>query len=212
MKQALALFHDAGEHHDAARLTARLGDVAWRRGELDAALERMERAWSELGGDLPDADVATLAAQIARLHIFKGDWAGASPHLDTALELAESLSLPDVLAETLTSMSVVASFLAPTHAEALVEGRRSSSRSSTNCPPRRSGPYNNLGDTLPPTSTAAKKQRSSLEQGIAYARRVGDHTWEQTLLGELSWSLALTGRWREALNLLDQIPEERLSR
>jgi tetratricopeptide (TPR) repeat protein len=49
-----------------------------------------------------------------------------------------------------------------------------------------------------------------LEQGIAYARRVGDRREEWNLLSELSWSLALTGRWPEAFNLLGQVPEERL--
>ena len=40
--------------------------------------------------------------------------------------------------------------------------------------------------------------------------RVGDRAFEQRLLGELSWSLALTGRWPEALSVLEQVPEELL--
>jgi tetratricopeptide (TPR) repeat protein len=41
-------------------------------------------------------------------------------------------------------------------------------------------------------------------------RRVGDRAFEQRLLGELSWSHALTGRWPEALSLLEQVPGEML--
>ena len=209
-EQALALFHDAGEHHDGARLTARLGEVAWRRGQLDAALERMERAWIELSTDKPDADVATLAAQIGRLHVLKGDWEAASARLETALELAESLSLPEVLAETLNSMGVVAIFQSHfTHAEALVRSARDLALEHE-LPAAALRAYNNLGDIFH-RRDRCEEAAATLEQGIAYARRVGDLQWEQTLLGELSWSQALTGRWREALSLLSQVPEERLA-
>jgi tetratricopeptide (TPR) repeat protein len=208
-EQALALFDQHHQPHDAARLTARLGDVAWRRGELDAALERMERAWSELSGDTPDADVATLAAQIARLHMLKGDFEAASARLETALELAESLALPEVLAETLTTMGTLATFRAhPTHAEALIKAALDLALEHE-LPASATRAYNNLGDVLH-QSDRCEEAAVVLEQGIAYARRVGDRNWEQSLLGELSWSLALTGRWPEAFDLLGQVPEERL--
>ena len=210
-EQALALFHDAGERHHGARLTARLGDVAWRRGQLDAALERMERAWIELSGDKPDADVATLAAQIARLHVLKGDWEAASARLDTALELAESLSLPEVLAETLNSMGVVASCRSHlTHAEALVKGRtrpRARARTAGGGATGVQQPRRHAAPTRP-----LRRSSRHLEQGIAYARRVGD------LHGNRRCSVSCRGRWRspaagsEALSLLDQVPEERLVR
>jgi tetratricopeptide (TPR) repeat protein len=208
-EQALALFDDAGERHHAARLTARLGDVEFRRGQLDAALERMERAWSELRDDRPDADVATLAAQIARVNIFKGDLDAASARLESALELAESLWLPDVLAETLNSMGVVASFRSRgAHAEALVKAALELALEHE-LPAAALRAYHNLGDKLH-RGDRCLEAAIHLEQGIAYARRVGDRFWEGALLSELSWSLALTGQWPEALSLLGQVPEERL--
>jgi tetratricopeptide (TPR) repeat protein len=209
-EQALALFHDAGERHDGARLIARLGEVEYRRGQLEAALERMEDAWNQLSTDEPDPNVATLAAQIGRVHVLKGDWEAALARLETALELAESLWLPETLAETLNSMSVVATFLShPTHAAALVRAALDLALEHE-LPTAAFRAYNNLADGLHRLDRC-EEAAAVLDQGVAYARRVGDLGWEQTLLGELSWSLALTGRWDEVFNVANQVPEERLA-
>ncbi len=208
-EEALASFQADNERHDAARLTARLGEVEWMRGQLDGALERMERAWSELSGDQPDADLATLAAQIGRLHVFKGDWEAASARLETAIVLAESLWLPEVLAETLNSMGVVAIFRSrPTYAQALVTAALDFALEHE-LPASALRAYNNLGSILH-SGDRCEEAAAHLEKGVAYARRVGDRSSEQVLLAELSWSLALTGRWSEAFGLLGQVPEERL--
>jgi class 3 adenylate cyclase/tetratricopeptide (TPR) repeat protein len=209
-EQALALFGAAGEHHQAARLTARLGDVEWRRGQLDEALERMTRAWEELEGEEPDADIATLAAQIGRLHVMKGEPDAGAERLETALYLAESLWLPEVLAETLNTKGVIATFGSRLEeAQALVK-RALELALEYELPAAALRAFNNLGDILH-RRDRCEEATVQLEQGITYARRVGDRNYEQTLLGELSWSHALTGRWPEALSLLNQVPEQRLA-
>jgi tetratricopeptide (TPR) repeat protein len=186
-----------------------LGDVEWQRGHLDEALQRMERAWGELEGEEPDADVAALAAQIGRLHVMKGEPEPASAHLETALELAESLWLPEVLAQALNSSGVIMTFGSRLEqAQALIK-RALELALEYELPAAALRAYNNLGDVLH-RRDRCEEATVQLEQGIAYARRVGDRANEQRLLGELSWSLALTGRWPEALSLLNQVPEERL--
>jgi predicted ATPase/class 3 adenylate cyclase len=208
-EQALALFSDAGERHQAARVAARLGDVEWRRGQLAEALARMEQAWSELEGEEPDADIATLAAQIGRLHVMKGELEAGSEQLETALDLAESLWLPEVLAESLNSAGVIATFRSRNEqAQALIK-RALELALEYELPAAALRAFNNLGDVLH-RRDRCEEATNQLEQGIAYARRVGDRNQEQVLLGELSWSFALTGRWPEALSLFNQIPEERL--
>jgi predicted ATPase/class 3 adenylate cyclase len=207
-EQALALFSAAGEGHQAARVAARLGDVEWRRGQLDEALARMEQAWSELEGEEPDADIAALAAQIGRLHVLKGELEAGSEQLETALELAESLWLPEVLAESLNSAGVIATFRSRLEqAQALIK-RALELALEYELPAAALRAFNNLGDVLHHRDRC-EEAANQLEQGIAYARRVGDRNQEQVLSGELSWSFALTGRWPEALSLFNQIPEER---
>jgi class 3 adenylate cyclase/tetratricopeptide (TPR) repeat protein len=208
-ERALTLFEVSGERHQAARLTARLGEVEWRRGQLQAAVARMERAWAELEDEEPDADIAALAAQLGRLHVMKGESEQASVRLETALELAESLSLPDVIAEALNSKGVVMTFHSRLEeAQGLTE-RALKLALEYELPAAALRAYNNLGDLLH-RSDRCQEAADLLEQGIAYARRVGDRNQEQILLGELSWSLALAGRWPEALSLLNDVPEDRL--
>jgi tetratricopeptide (TPR) repeat protein len=208
-EHALALFQDVGERHQAARVTARLGEVEWRRGHLDEALERMERAWGELEGEEPDADIAALAAQVGRLHVLKGELEPASERVETALELAESLWLPEVLADAMISSGVIATFGSRLEqAHALIEHALELAL-EYELPSAALRAFNNLGDVLT-RRDRCEEATVQLEQGIALARRVGDRSYEQRLLGELSWPLALTGRWSDALAVLEQVPEERL--
>jgi tetratricopeptide (TPR) repeat protein len=208
-EQALALFREAGQGHEGARVTARLGEVEWRRGHLDNALERMERALAELEGEGPDADVAALATQVGRLYGLKGELELASARLETAHELAESLWLPEVLADSLISKGFVATWRSRL-AEALALTQQGLALAlEYELPSAAFRAFNNLGD-LYSRQDRCDQASLQLEQGLALARRVGDRQYEAMLLGELSWVFALTGRWEEALAALAQVPEEQL--
>jgi class 3 adenylate cyclase/tetratricopeptide (TPR) repeat protein len=208
-EQALALFGEANEGHQAARVTARLGEIEWRRGHLDEALERMELAFTELEGEEPDADVAGLAAQIGRLYNFKGDSERALARLETALELAESLGLPEVIAEALNSKGIVFSTRSRLEESYALMRRALELALEHELPVAALRAFNNIGDSLN-RRDLCDEAATVLEQGLGYARRVGDRGWEAVLLGELGWSQSVTGRWEQAFAGFEQIPEERL--
>ena len=110
LERALGLYEAQRLTHPAARVSARLGEVEWRTGRLDEALERMERAFAVLADDEPDADLATLAAELGRLHFFKGDVELAARRIDVAIEIAESLWLPEILSQALNTQGLISSW------------------------------------------------------------------------------------------------------
>jgi tetratricopeptide (TPR) repeat protein len=209
-ERALALFRDAGEGHQAARVAARLGEVEWRLGRLDEALERMEHAFAELQGEEPGADVAALAAELGRLHTFQGELGVASERIETALELAEALWLPEVLAQALITKGVIASWRSRLEEASGLAQQGLALALEHELPAAAMRAFNNLADLL------ARRDRweeasARLEQGLALARRVGHRFWERFMLTELSASLWATGRWKDALACLQQVPEEQLA-
>jgi tetratricopeptide (TPR) repeat protein len=106
-ERAIELFEGAGKTHPAARVSARLGEVEWRLGHLEEALERMERGLSVLATDEPDADIAALTTQLGRLLFFNGNLERSTELLEQGLALAEALRLPEVLPQALNTYGVI---------------------------------------------------------------------------------------------------------
>jgi class 3 adenylate cyclase/tetratricopeptide (TPR) repeat protein len=205
-ERAIELFEGIGATHPAARASARLGDVDWRGGRIEAAIERMERALEVLSADEPDADFVALAAQLGRLHSFRGDIDRASELLEVALTLSEEFLLPEVLVQAMNSHGVIASWRnRPETAEALF--RHSLKLALENdLPTPALRVYNNLADSL------CRRDRYDealpyYASGIALARKVGNRLFESTLLSENAFALMHTGRWDEALASMAEIPE-----
>ncbi|MBD0330604.1 MAG: AAA family ATPase [Thermoleophilia bacterium] len=208
-ERALALFEQQGTTHPAARVAARLGEVDWAGGRLDAAIERMERAFGVLSAEEPDEDLAALAAQLGRLLWFRGDIELATQRIDTALTIAESLRLPEVLSQALNTLSAIAMWRQHyEHALALVKHSLELALENDR-PAAAMRAYNNLGELLGRRDRHEEALRQ-YDQGIALARKVGNRPWEFILLGESSYSLAMTGRWREALEIVDDMPRDSL--
>jgi tetratricopeptide (TPR) repeat protein len=106
-EQAIERFDEVGLRHASARVTAALGEVDFFEGRLENAIDRMESAFAVLAEEERDADVATLASQQARWLMMVGRTDDALARSELALEVAEALSLPDVISHALNTKGVL---------------------------------------------------------------------------------------------------------
>src|SRR5205823_4900619 len=80
--------------HPAARVSAKQAEIPWEKGRIEQGLENMERAFEVLSTEEPDADLASLAAQLGRFLFFRGQADLALERIETALGIAEALGVP----------------------------------------------------------------------------------------------------------------------
>lgn len=205
-ERAIALFEAEGATHAAARVSARHAEILWDRGRLEDGLERMERSLAVLLEEEPGDDVAVLAAQVARFRFFAGDLDLAAQRIETALDLAEALSLPEVLSQALNTKAIILNARGR-RTEALVLVRHALEIALDNDKPIAAlrAFYNVAGmlNTLDRHEDAAE----TLRQGLAHARKVGSRYWEWSFLGFGSPFFAL-GAWDEVLAMWDELPHD----
>ena len=197
-KRAIELFEGKERGHSAARVAARLGEVEWQTGRLEEALERMERAYGVLSGDEPDEGLATLAAQLGRLYWFHGDVATAAERVESGLEIAETLWLPEIVAQALITKGIVADTMGRSEESIALLRHALSLALENDLPGAALRAYNNLGDTL------ARRERfeEALENhraAVALAARAGNTFFDRLSHAESVYVLAATGAWEEAL-------------
>ena len=198
LEQAFGVFDAEGLHRQAARISAHLAEIDFRDGHPPEAVARLEAALDTLAGEEPDEDVAYAAAQLGRFLVLNQQHDLAAPRLEVALELAEALSLPEVLAQALTSKSLLYS-----QRNRLEEGRillegaleRALAHDLHFAAFRA---MNNLAVVYESSDQYADAVTIS-DRGLELARKVGDRVWEEIMiLGPIS-ALVLLGRWDEAL-------------
>jgi class 3 adenylate cyclase/tetratricopeptide (TPR) repeat protein len=205
-ERAISLFEAAAAPHAAARVEARLAEAMWDLGRLEEGLERMNRSYELLAQEEPDADLATLAAQLGRFMFFGGQPRLAAERIEAALAMAESLVLPEVLAQALTTKGIIL-FASGRRREGLALMRVALETALEHDKPSAAlrASYN-LADTLGQTDRYGEAA-DVVRSGLAQARRVGNRYWELSFLGQLYSFLAL-GEWDEALGMLGALPVE----
>jgi predicted ATPase/class 3 adenylate cyclase len=104
---AIDFYNATGSTHAGARVTARLGLAMWRRGDLRGGADRLVQALDVLADDEPDVEIAGLVEMLARLAFFLGDHGLARTRVERALEIAEALPAPEVLADALNTKSLL---------------------------------------------------------------------------------------------------------
>jgi predicted ATPase/class 3 adenylate cyclase len=204
-ERAIALFTGVGETHPAARVSARLGQILHDRGRSDEAVEQMEQAFRVLSADDPDGDLARLAHELGRLYMFRGEESLAIQRVELALDIAESLRLPEVVSHSLNTKALLLQSR-PNESGALIrEALRIALEHDLTAAALRA--YNNLS-VLAQLQDRYDEFLHAAQDGIALARRRGDRSWEWILTSALVEHHAMTGAWDEALAIAAEMPEE----
>jgi class 3 adenylate cyclase/tetratricopeptide (TPR) repeat protein len=207
MERAIALFEGEGETHAAARVSARLGEITWVSGRIEDAIGRMERSFGVLSAEEPDEGLASLAAQLGRFQFFVGQTDRAAERLETALEIAESLWLPEVLSMALNSKGALVLMSAkarPREGFALLKESLDLALENE-YPSAALRAYYNLSNLLY-YYDRFEESTSYARDGLAFARKLGDRLWEWNFQAELVYIAFVTGDWEEALRRAGDIP------
>ncbi|HEX5936412.1 MAG TPA: adenylate/guanylate cyclase domain-containing protein [Actinomycetota bacterium] len=209
-RSAISLFESAGATHPAARVSSRLGEAEWTYGKGADALETMEASYEVLIDEEPDADLAELAAQLARFSFFGGDTQAALERVERALQIAEALDLPDVLAEALNTKALIFYTLGRANEAAGLLGHALSIALEHDKPSAALRALNNLVDLSDYLDRYAEAERL-VGEGLSLARRVGNRYWESSLLGHVYAKYAL-GQWDGLVDSLSEIPFDEFDR
>jgi predicted ATPase/class 3 adenylate cyclase len=205
-EEAIALFEGAGATHPAARVSARLAEVMWDRGRLEHGLEIMDRSYQVLATEEPDADLAALAAQLGRFLFFAGRYDLALERIEAALDIAESLWLPETFSQALNTKGIMLvshgrvregiALLRYALDVALEHDKPSAALRA----------YFNLADTLS-QGDRYEEAASHVRDGLAFARRVGNRYQEQLFLSQ-TYALYALGDWEELVAMSSLLPQE----
>jgi predicted ATPase/class 3 adenylate cyclase len=209
-ERAIALYDHEDMIHASARVSGRLAAVEQLRGHADEAVRRLEGAFAVLSSDGPPADLAEVAMTLGTtLLIRKGKADAAEPYVKTALDIAESLRLPELLSRALNYQGVIAVHRNhPEEAVALLSHSLKIALENDISGAALTA-YNNLADSLCGRDRyveALSLQRSCL----ALARKVGDRVRERFATAELTYVLMQLGEWDEASALASSLGDAEL--
>ena len=210
-ERARELYEQEGQTHPAARVSARLGEADWRLGSLERALDQMERAFAVLSDDEPDEDFATLAAELGRLHFFKGEGdlaMRACRHRNRGRRVALA---PGSAFQALNTQGLLASLNGRSELSLALMKHALELALDNDLAQAALRAYNNVSDQLE-RRDRYDEAIDLCRRGIELARKDGRRVEELYLLGELSVCLMRTGRWSEALEATRRRPGKRLFR
>jgi tetratricopeptide (TPR) repeat protein len=196
LEQAIADFEEVGLTHPAARVRAQLGVHTWEQGDIERAIGDLEQAFAVLAGEERDADLGMLAVTLGRPLFFAGRLDDAMARTELALEIAESLLLPEVLSHGLNTKALILATRGR-HEEAELLMRHAlevALESELSEPALRA--YQNLAAIV----SDRDRIREGLElalRGLELGRKIGDRGAEESLRGWVRGNMLLLGQWDE---------------
>jgi len=202
---AIEICERSGDVHAAARVRARNGEVLFLLGRADEAVAEMEAGYAVLAEEPSDAGLAHLAGQLARMCLLTGQEARGREPLERAIDIAETLMLPEVLSNALNTKALMTLAMTGHREEArsLLLGalRVALDAGETHSALRA---YFNLSF-----------ERQGLDDhshgydrdGLALAERTGDRQWQRHFLVHTSQAALEVGDWDEVLRISFEVAE-----
>jgi predicted ATPase/class 3 adenylate cyclase len=206
-ESAVGLYEQTGDSHAAARASSSIALTEQMRGRHEQAIERMEAVYAVIAEDPPDADLALLLTRLGSAQLFAGNLEPAADRIERGLEIAEALQLPDVLVGGWRAKAQLVASRRPQEARAF--SQLALEVALAHELPTLNAVYVHLSDLC----FQADRYGDSLgylEQALEHARRTGNRRNEWFVRGEMTYALAMLGRWDEALARLDEVPEDRI--
>jgi len=210
LEQAIELFEALGATHDAARVAARLGRAYWLRGDLIEGVNRLEASFHVMADDEPDADLAALAAELGRLRFFRGEVDMARDRIERALEIAESLGLPDVLSDALNTKHLLLDGDGRIEeAFALLQRAHVIARDNDLTRAYARSLFNLSYQLTTRDDFAAAREVDA--EGLEFARRRGDRDYERAFLAHVLGDELVLGDWDAVVKFASELemPEGR---
>lgn len=205
LKTASELFAAVGRDDAAARATAGVADVLAMMDRLDEALPVAEEAHR---GMPPGEERAVVAAQLAKLRLFRTELQEAVDATDEALVMAEPAQAWATVADALITRGTVRAWQGRLEEGNALLGRGLELALREDLPHMAIRAHNNLG-AVAWGRDRARDALDHCEQALVLTRARGDRVWERELLGSKVNSLAALGRWDEALALAGTLGVER---
>jgi class 3 adenylate cyclase/tetratricopeptide (TPR) repeat protein len=205
LREAHRLFVEAGRTHDAARVAAGLSLTLWAQGRGDETIELLDAALEVLADDAPDADLARLAAEAARVHHFLGHVDTAMERVELALTIAEAHDFYEALSEALNTKALLLKGR-PHESRALMrEALQVALEHDLVQPALRA--YNNMC-VLDEEAERYADVRAHTEAGLELARRRGHRSYAISFAGQTCANLLEDGDWDEAFRFAgEQLPD-----
>jgi class 3 adenylate cyclase/tetratricopeptide (TPR) repeat protein len=203
---SLELFEDAAARlqrldraRDAARLGSRIGQALRRVGRAGEAIDRMRRDLEVLSGDSRDPDTAQINVELGVALLSSGLVSDAREPLERALELAQALELPSVLASALTYKAQLCDAVGRVEeARILFDGAVALCKVHE-LTDRLFVAELNGGDFLRRFDLSGALERTS--DALATARRIGSRYYESVAASNLMRAWEYTGAWDDVERL-----------
>ena len=142
---------------------------------------------------------------MGRFLFFGGDADLGLTRVETALELAEALLLPEVMSQALNTKAIMLTSRDRSKEGLAVLRYALEVALEHDKPAAALRAYYNLADTLSRVDRH-EEAAACLDDGITLARRVGNRYWEWNFRGQVYPAYAL-GRWDDVLAITSELPE-----